>query len=155
MIFAHVYTGTVYRFREEPFETEGHDHEEFVMRNNRYYGEGNRISSFFVCRQMHAETVRLPFELGLFEFECIDWGTDGIDGLSMLKRFLNKLTAKQIQALVNLKFSQWSRRLFTDWYRNETAAYWVSILDFIPASAHEDRSWWSYFDIRELGPSDA
>jgi len=147
LIFAHVYIGTRYSLDVEGFLGSWNlgalDWDQSV------------IGLSLVCRQTHAETSLLPYELGMFDL-FTGWQCK-LDGLWRLQGFLEKRTPRQIDAMASLKFTQWSVTLNGYWHQTRTAAYWVAKLEDPSVSFYGGFSieaMTQAVDISSLGPSD-
>ena len=152
MIFAHVYTGIIYKFDDsESFETKPSDQYR-RMASGRWLDQQTSDNLPLTCRQMHAETALLPYSLGSFLFEAELLVSRG---LWNLKKFLGRRTNEQINAMANVELCQWSDTLICYWYQQNTAAYWVAKLEVFSASFAKMTPMECYlFDISSLGPSD-
>lgn len=151
IIFAHVYAGTVYTF-DETTKTTARTQPDF-MGWVRLLDPKRRVGLSLVCRQTHNETILLPYELGTFCF--LPLLQEGLDGLRMLERFLERRSTAQIDAMCNVRFTGWSRVLRTHWHQQRTATYWVATLEALSvltaAIGPEDES---ISDVSSIGPAD-
>ena len=151
MIFAYVYTETVYYIDHKPGTTTFYLHSISNHEFDKRQWEADNVP--LVCRQLHAEMALLPYERGGFDFLLASlWG---FEGLWALERFLGQLSSKQIDAITDLRFWQSWTALGYYWERTGTAGYWVAKLEELSVCAAEMTSTQRrMFDITSIGYSD-
>ena len=149
-IFAFVYTDAAYHL-----ELGGYDGEfRTVLINTVTYSRRCEVRLFLVCRQVHAETAMLPYELGSFNFMAQEW--DPHLAVVGMGSFLERLSPRQLRATgkVTLWRTSWDHHRF--WIQTRTAAYWLAKLDemafFSGAGMYFGVP--KHFDIAKFGPSD-
>jgi len=134
---------------------------------NNYYsarrvvlsGSGAHLRSYvirllLVCRQVHAETALLAYELGRFCFEALDWRSH--EAVVRMRSFLERLSPRQLHATgkVTLWRTGWNGHGF--WVRTRTAANWLAKLDGMVFASDAEMYFGvpKYFDIADFGPTD-
>ena len=112
------------------------------------------IRLLLVCRQVHAETALLLYELGEFLFTAEDWGSHlAVVGM---RSFLERLSPRQLHATGKMTLWRpgWNGRVF--WVQTRTAADWLAKLDGMVFASGAEMYFGvpKYLDIADFGPSD-
>ncbi|KAI4920422.1 hypothetical protein J4E85_009189 [Alternaria conjuncta] len=87
------------------------------------------VKLLLVCRQVHAETALLPYNLGSFGIRGEDESWEYYEWLHALEKFLKRRTEEQIGAISRLKFDEYrdGASQFPE-LMEETGAFWVANL---------------------------
>ena len=107
-----------------------------------------------VCRQVHAETALLAYELGRFYFEALDWRSH--EAVVGMRTFLGRLSPRQLHATgrVTLWRRGWDGHGF--WVQTRTAADWLAKLDGTVFASGTQMYFGvpMHFNIAVFGPTD-
>jgi len=149
-IFAYVYTDAVYH----PGLTDYGGEPRANLRGSESYLKRCEVHLSLVCRQMHAETALLPYELGSFNFRSQEWQSH--EAVARMRIFLERRSPRQLHAIgkVTLWRAEYNHHRF--WIQTRTAAYWLAKLDEMVFASGAEIYFGvpKYLDIADFGPSD-
>jgi len=153
LIFAYVFDVTGY-------ELELADHHyarRAVLSGSGAYLRTYVLRLLLVCRQVHAETALLAYELGSFIFRANEW--DPHEAVVAMRSFLERRSPIQLRAIGKVTLWRYpAHHRCRFWAQTRTAAYWLAKLDGMVFASDANAE--MYFgvpkrlDIADLGPTD-